>query len=299
MAFKGVFPAAAVVEAPFGLFSAATVVERGPRDEHWGQGFEAMSEACAFDASIHDICGGIPPVDVYFQRGDRFVSVRPFGILATDECSTVGFSVEDRKARVTRQLELVTQKSVEAEFWGGVYRGAWEAEQALLSGAPEGSFPAGQSYLSRSDTEVLGDTATTSQSPKVGLALLEQGLADRGPGYEGVIHMSPLVASMFAGVLEPGEDGKLRTMSGHRVAVGAGYDGRGPGQTAPPSAFAHWMYATGPMFVVLGSKELITVNEQQATNASTNMMTYVAARPAAVYSDGCCQLAVQADIRMA
>ena len=296
MAFKGVIPAPAVPEAPFGLFSAATVVERGPRDEHWGQGFEAMSEACAFDASIHDICGGIPPVDVYVQSGDRFVSVRPFGILATDECSTVGFSVEDRRARVTRQLELVTQKSVEAEFWRGTYRAEWEA---VYSGQNGGALPVGQSYLSRSDTEVLGDTATTSQSPKVGLALLEQGLADRGPGYEGVIHMSPLVASMFAGVLEPGDDGKLRTMSGHRVAVGARCDGRGPGQTAPPSAFAHWMYATGPMFVVLGSKELITVNEQQATNASTNMMTYVAARPAAVYSDGCCQLAVQADIRMA
>lgn len=293
MAFKGVLPAAAVTEAPFGLFSAAEVVERGPRDEHWGQGFEAMTEACNFDASIHDVCGGIEPVDVYINNGDRFVSVRPFGILARDECSTVGFSVEDRRARVTRQLELVTQKSVEAEFWQGLYRSEWEAEQLALDPS---YVPVGQSYLASTETEVLADTGTTAVGHRVGLALLEQGLADRGPGYEGVIHMSPLVASMFAGVLELGDDGKLRTMSGHRVAVGAGYDGRGPGQTAPPSATAHWMYATGPMFVVLGSKELITVNEQQATNASTNMMTYVAARPAAVYSDGCAQLGVQVDI---
>jgi hypothetical protein len=292
MAFKGVIPAPPVVEAPFGLFSAAEVVERGPRDEHWGQGFEAMTEACNFDASIHDVCGAIPPVDVYVNNGDRFVSVRPFGILARDECSAVGFSVEDRRARVTRQLELVTQKSVEAEFWRGVYRSEWETEQANLDPSWVDDDTA---YLSSANTTALEATA---QSPKVALALLEQGLADCGPGYEGVIHMSPLVASTFAGLLEPGDDGKLRTMSGHRVAIGAGYDGSGPNRVAPANKFTHWMYATGPMFVVLGSKELITVNEQQATNAGTNMMTYVAARPAAVYSDGCCQLAVQADIRI-
>jgi hypothetical protein len=110
--------------------------------------------------------------------------------------------------------------------------------------------------------------------------------------------MSPLVAAMFGGLLDDSDEKELRTTSGNRIAVGSGYDGSGPGQAAPPNNFTHWMYATGPMFVVLGSKELITINEQQATNAQTNMMTYVAARPAAVYSDGCCQLAVKADIRL-
>lgn len=292
MAFKGVIPAPPVVEAPFGLFSAAEVVERGPRDEHWGQGFEAMTEACNFDASIHDICGAIDPVDVYVNNGDRFVSVRPFGILARDECSAVGLNVEDRRARVIRQLELVTQKSVEAEFWRGGYRAAWEAEQVSLN--PEWVND-DTAYLASANTTTLEATA---QSPKVALALLEQGLADCGPGYQGVIHMSPLVASMFGGLLDTDTDGELRTTSGHRIAVGSGYDGSGPGGVAPVDKFTHWMYATGPMFVVLGSKELITVNEQQAINAQTNQMTYVAERPAAVYSDGCCQLAVQADIRL-
>jgi hypothetical protein len=291
MAFKGVIPAPAVTEAPFGLFSAATVAERGPRDEHWGMGFEAMTEACNFDATIVDVCGAIDPVDVYVSSGDRFVSVRPFGVQALDECSTVGFSVEDRRARVVRQLEVVTPKSVEAEFWTGGYRRAWETEQLALDPAWVDDDTA---FLASANTTTLEATA---QKPAVALALLEQGLADCGPGYQGVIHLSPLIASILGDSLNV--DGKqLVTNSGHVVAVGAGYDGRGPGQTAPANPFTHWMYATGPMFVVLGSKELITVDETQATDVTTNMMTYVAQRPAAVYSDGCCHLAASADIRL-
>lgn len=282
----GVLPAGKVVPTPFGLFSAADVQTRGPRDEHWGQGFAAMSEACAFDVSIHDICGGVSPVDVYVNDGDRFQSVRPFGILAKDTCPSVGFSAEDRRARVIRQLELATQKAVEREFWAGTYRSAYDADLP-----PEDVQPG--TYLASGSTEVLSDTA---QAPKVALALLEQGLADRGPGYQGVIHMSPLAAAMFGGLLDSDTDGVLLTQSGNRVVVGSGYDGSGP--SGPAEQFVHWMYATGPMYVVLGSNELITVDEAQATNAQTNVMTYVAQRPAAVYSDGCLTLGVQTDIRL-
>lgn len=294
MAFTGVIPAGKVTPTPFGLFSAADVQERGLRDEHWGQGFAAMSEACNFDASIHDICGGIPPVEVYTKDGDRFQMIRPFGILVKDECDARGFAVEDRRARAVRQLEIVTPKVVETEFWSGTYRSAWDAFQTDA----DPDFTVVNGYLASAGTTVLAGSDAAPVTHKIGLALLEQGIADCGPGYEGVIHMSPLVAAMFGGLMEADPDGVLRTQSGNRVAVGSGYSGVGPGQTAPADPFTHWMYATGPMVVVLGSKETITINEQQATNAQTNMMTYVAARPAAVYSDGCCQLGVQVDIRL-
>ncbi len=290
MAFNGVIPAAKLVEAPFGLFSAAEVSERGPRDEHWGQGFAAMSEACTFDASIVDVCGGIPPIEVFTGSDQRWKQVRPFGIVAKDECLALGFNAEDRRARVIRQLDVITNKAVERELWVGDYRAAWDAD--LESAEAGSSTPLG--YLSQADTEVVEATA---QKPQIALALLEQAYADCGPGLRATIHVSPLVAEMLGDHLTA-EDGKLYTHQGNIVAVGSGYDGSGPGQAAPTNKFTHWMYVTGQVFVVLGSKELVTVNEVQATNAVTNEMTYVAERPAAVYVDGCCQFAAQADVRL-
>lgn len=286
MAFNGVIPAAKLVEAPFGLFSAAEVTERGPRDEHWGQGFAAMSEACTFDASIVDVCGGIPAVEVFSGSDQRWKQVRPFGILAKDECLSIGFSAEDRRARVIRQLEAVTAKVVERELWAGDYRAAWDTEVGA------DAIPLG--YLAHADTEVVESTA---QKPHVALGLLEQAYADCAPGLRATIHVSPLVAEGLGKRLIQ-HDGKLYTRQGNIVAVGSGYNGSGPGQVVPDNNFTHWMYVTGQTFVVLGSKELITVNEVQATNAVTNEMTYVAERPAAVYTDGCCQFAAQVDVRL-
>ena len=115
--------------------------------------------------------------------------------------------------------------------------------------------------------------------------------------------MSPLVSSAledgFSAVKDEEFDKtRLRTAAGNLVSVGAGYDGRGPGEGAPTDKFVHWMYATGPVHVVLGSEELITVDATQALDTRTNEMTYAAERPAAVYTDGCCQLAVKIDIRL-
>ena len=291
MAFNGVFPAGAVKPSPYGLFSVAEVAEKGPRDSHWGQGFSAMSEACAFDANIVDICGGIDSVPVYVNSGERFKEVRPFGIIVFDKCLSVGFDAEDRRARAVRQLELVTQKAVETELWAGPYRSAWNNTQ---------SEPDNLAFLAGADTEVVESTAV---SPKIGLALLEQAVANCGPGIESVIHMSPLVSSAledgFSAVKDEEFDKtRLRTAAGNLVSVGAGYDGRGPGEGAPTDKFVHWMYATGPVHVVLGSEELITVDATQALDTRTNEMTYAAERPAAVYTDGCCQLAVKIDIRL-
>jgi hypothetical protein len=287
MPFRGIIPAAKVSAHPFGLFSAAKVVNHTGSDDHWIGGASVETEACAFDAKVIDICGEMEPISV-FDAGDaqRYFNVTPFGIVATDTCGTPGWSVQDRKARVVRQLELVTQKAVELELWNGAYT-------QEIDGATTGM------YLSASDTEkVSGDVAV---KPIVGLALLEQALATCGVGMTGVIHASPLVASVLGNQHLDIADGHLVTTNGNPVAAGAGYDGRGPGETDAPTGaeqFEHWMYATGPVFVHLGSKELITVTEGQATNAVTNEMTYVAERPALAYWDGCCHFAVKVDVRL-
>ena len=282
MAFNGIIPAEAVEPAPHGLFNVADVDRRGVRDDHWGVGFSAMSEACTFDASIIDICGAYPAVPVFTKDGPRFSEIRPFGIVAYDRCLSIGFSAEDRMARAIRQLDVVSQKAVETELWTGGYTGQLDEP---------GTF------LASTESENVG-TAGTAQPAKIGLALLEQGLASCNPGAPGVIHMSVLTASILGPHLEVNDDGKLQTIAGNLVVVGSGYDGRGPGDTsAPADPFTHWMYATGKVYVVLGSEEATTVTAADALDTKTNEMTYAAERPAAVYTDGCCQLAVQIDIR--
>lgn len=284
MPFKGVFPADKVTPAPNGLFSVASVTRHGGRDDHWAMGFAQESEACAFNASLIDICGAEAPIN-FFDTSDRerFVNTLPFGIVARDECLTPGWNVQNRKARVLRQLDLVTPKAVEMELWNGSYR------QAADAGATTGM------YLSSTAAEVI---ETGAQKPRVAMALLEQAIATCGPGFQATLHMTPLVTSMIGAELRASDD-RLETVNGNLVAVGAGYDGRGPGEaTAPTNNFVHWIYATGPVSIHLGTDELVTVDEVQATNAATNEMTYVAERPASVHWDGCCHFAVQVDVRL-
>lgn len=281
---RGVLRAEKLTPAPFGLFSVASVTESGARDEHWGMGFSAESEACAFNARLIDVCDAIEGPVTVFDSSDspRWVDVKPFGIVVEDECLTPGISALDRRSRVIRQLELITPKAVETELWAGLYR-------RELDGAETGM------YLSSTVADIVESTA---QKPKVALALLEQALADCSPGFQGVIHMSPLVGAMIGNEMQQDGD-RLLTANGNRIAIGSGYDGRGPGDdTAPTNKFVHWIYATGPVFVQLGSEELVTVSETQAVNATTNVMTWVAERPAAVYWDGCCHFAAKVDVRL-
>lgn len=293
MPFKGIMPAPALVPKPYGLFSVAIIDEVGARDEHWGQGFDAMSEACSFDTALIDICSSFEEVASVNLDGARWKRIRPFGITVTDKCLVIGETMEERRERALRQLGFVTQKAVEQELWVGGYRSSWDAH---LDGIEAGSsIP--QGYLSHQDTTVL---QSDPQSPIIALALLEQAHADNSPGTQGVVHVSPLIGSILgsSGGFEKAEDGDyLLTKAGNKLVIGAGYDGSGPDATAD-SDFIHWMYITGQVKVVLGSEEMVTVNPAEAVNVKTNEVTFKAERPAAVYTDGCEQFAVSADIRL-
>jgi len=284
MAFTGVLPAEKLTPAPYGLFTAADVTEHGSRDEHWIGGFSAESEACAFNATLIDICGDVDPVTVRDTLDDqRWIDVEPFGIVAMDHCLTPGLSVIDRRARILRQLDLITPKAVETELWQGLFRR--EAD-----GAETGMYLA--------STAATTITAT-AQKVRVGLGLLEQNLANCSSGFQGVIHITPLVAALLGTELDQDGD-TLLTKSGNKVSVGTGYDGRGPGDDASPAAAAvqHWMYATGPVFVHLGTDELVTVNDAQSVDVETNIATWVAEKPAIAYWDGCCHFAVKVDVTL-
>lgn len=282
MAFKGVIPAPKAVPAPYGLFSVADVTKVSASDEHWVGGFDQESELCSLNASIVDPCGA-PDIPVVVADGDMSHKVMPFGIKAIDECFTQGWTVQDRKARVIRQLELVTQKAVERELWNGT---------SAIQGGNDNL------YLSKDGAAEVVSSAVIS--PRTGIALLQQAFANCGVGGQGVLHMPVSAVEMLGDHMDQDPSkGNILTWGGNKVAVGSGYDGRGPGDLVPPTnPLIVWIYMTGPISVRLGPNELVTPSEVEALDTRTNIMRYVALRPASVDWDGCCHFAVQVDLRL-
>jgi hypothetical protein len=289
MPFRGVVPANKFAPSPYGLFSVADVTKHGTGDEHWAGGFDVDSEICNVEGAVIDVCGGDPLV--FLDPSDQeYPKVMPFGIRARTSCLSTAHRAIDWKSRVMRQLEMITESAVEAELWAGTY--AQDAANTNM-------------YLSSSDavdvTSGSADgTGGTAVKPSVGIALLEQALATCGPGMQGVLHMPASVGATLIGPNdEPLSDADpLHTINGNLIAVGNGYDGRGPGETeAPADWFTPWIYATGPVFVDLGPGELVTPEWGSAVDPKTNEMNFIAVRPASVYWDGCCHFAVQVDIR--
>jgi hypothetical protein len=143
-------------------------------------------------------------------------------------------------------------------------------------------------------------------SVEVGVAKLEQGLADCGLGLGGVIHLTRQAAQIAGsqGAIRMDSDGVLRTRLGTPVVAGSGYDpSLSPAAAtatvtpvpAPaalgPRADNQWGFATGPVYVYLGESQHVG----EHLDISTNVLSVIAERPAAVYWDSCCAVSVQMD----
>jgi hypothetical protein len=294
MVFTGVMAPPKLRPARFSLFSAADVINHGEGDEHWLSGFDYETESCNFEATLHDMCQPGVGEKIFERDADipNFFEAEPFSIEAIDRCSTFGFASVDRRARVLRQLELVTPKAVERELWSGAFASTLNA---AVAGDNKNRF------LASTDAEDL--TPGGGAVPvKVGLALLEGAMGDCGPGVEGVIHLTRRAASMASasGAYRqvPEDPKRLETMLGTTVSAGSGYPGAGPGNVAAAANTA-WMYATGPVTVHLGPKQLINAKSAQAVDIHVNDLIYQAERPASVVWDGCCHFAVLVDLMLA
>lgn len=283
MAFNGVVTADRSVEPSYGLFSVARVQKRGSGDEHWVAGYYVESDSCGLHTQIIPLCAESEEWIEAFDNsdGDPFFKVSPFGIIEKFECeNSVGFNAVDRRATVVRQLESVTEYTVERELWLG--------ENADL----DTSAIAADRWLTNATDAT--PTPGTAVKPLVALGLVEQAFAEENPGIQATIHMTPLVANVIRSALKAHGDRLYVKNTGSLVAITRGGVGD-EGPVAGGSTTKHWIYATGPVHVDLGSDELITVSASEIVNPTTNKVTYVAERPAAVYFDGCAWFGVLAD----
>lgn len=281
MVFNGVVTADRLVAPSFGLFSVARVQKRSASNEDWVSGFFVETDACGITAKTFPICAPSEDWNENYTNADGspFFHVAPFNILETWSCdNSIGSKAVDRRATVVRQLENISEYVVEQELWLGT------------NGQADTSSTPAERWLTGADIAPGGNTA---RKPEVALALVEQAFASNNPGVQATIHVTPLIATLLDGHFEQDGD-RLYTELGSLVAISRGGEGsEGPGSGG--SDTVHWLYATGPVHVDLGSDELITTSMGEIVNPITNQVTYAAERPAAVYFDGCSWYGALAD----
>jgi hypothetical protein len=288
MAFNGTFEAPKIVPSAFGLL-AVVKPENNIDEDKWVRGFaqewETTPEAVTnYDATDTTSASIVTATPIYYDEID------PFFIEVDETLSTFSFSSIDRIARITRQLEGVTQKAIEAELWDGAIRiGETHNNKALTDPA----------------ATILN--SGTALAPKKALALLEYSIGSASPaGEQGVIHMTRDVAALLASdsqlLFHDKDSEHLQTLTGTPVIVGSGYSGAGPtdaaGDTETPTAANKWMYATGKVRVFLGKPDVVndSIAQGYAVSGNQNDVRLKAIRPAAVYFDTSIHLAVRVDL---
>lgn len=279
MAFNGVFPASELIPAPCGILSVADVMTHTSResDERWIRLFSkeynslpsyvrllTVNDATVTNGELTDN-----------QTSQTYIDYTPFNIETEDLSSTFSLVAQDRMKTVTKQLDAVTQKALEFEFWAG---------QAALAEAT------GNMYLSKASAATI--PVAGAKKPENALMILEQAIALSPTGQNGVIHMTRDVASILGSRLiykkgDTENSGRAMTRLGTDVVIGSGYTGNGPigNANATASATNKWIYATGPVEVHLGKIEVVNENLAQGADVTINNMRIKAFRPAAVYAD--------------
>jgi hypothetical protein len=216
MAFpkNGVVEAGKIVPSAFGLL-AVVKPENSADEDRWVRGFSQEYETTVNNLKNWDDTDTTSYTLVNDATVNYYDEIKPFFIEIDEVRSTLGFLGIDRISRLKRQLEGVTQKSLERELWNGDIRIAeGHDNKALVSGA----------------TIV---NAGVALSPKRALALLEHSIATVSHGGEqGVIHATRDVIALLSSnssmlFHETGKD-HLQTFGGTPVIVGSGYSGDGP-----------------------------------------------------------------------
>jgi hypothetical protein len=284
---NGVVTAPKIVPSATGLLTVAKP-ENSADEDRWIRGFAQEWDTTVNYLTNWDDTDTTSDVIVSNATVNYYDDIKPFFIEVEENISTLGFLGLDRFARLTRQIEGVSQKAMETELWDGTIRKGETHNNLALSSAGA--------------TVLNGGTALSARRA---LALLEfQAGTVSHAGENGVIHMTRDVYSLLSSVgdvfMFNEEEQRVETTSGTPVIVGSGYTGVGPDGDANLSATAtnKWMYATGTVKTYLGEVDVVNDNLAQAYDVSGNQndMKLKAIRPAAVYFDPSIHLAVRVDL---
>lgn len=267
----------------YGLLTVAEPIT--PEDGHWEGGITWDDDLCSSIHTSSEYCP-IPVSGFTTKISDRdFQSccADPFLVYASYDCPPVGTSAGEAFAIAEKRLRIREARAVERIFWTGITEDGIQVNPSLVFGNSEcGSAPVN----------------LTAPAGPVGLvasmAVLESALGDCAPG-TGVIHANYGLASFLAAsLLINQQDDAWYTVTGQRLALGAGYTGSGPLGTDPAPGTT-WVFATGPVVIYRSEPFLTPERFKEAIDARLNSVQVYAER---VYAVGwsCCLFCIQVNL---
>jgi hypothetical protein len=241
-----------VVPHPFGLFSIAE--PRLTTDEHWRLGVQWQSQACLEDYITYGPCITDGTNELTSNSACVVKQYDPFTVYAYNTDPIPGHSLAEHRDQTVQRLINGEQLAAERKLW------------ADMIASPDATIDA------------------SAYTPTYALAVAEHAIAEAYPG-TGIIHMSRQTATiLWANLVVSG--GKMQTLLGTPVVIGAGYDNAVGAPTATSSIFA-----TGPVLLYRGDID----TREQAINKAHNEVSYVAQRD---YVLGWDCYAVQVDLTL-
>jgi hypothetical protein len=275
-----------LVQAPtidprdYGLLS--TVEARyDEADVHWRNGAR-WSDICGLGGTTFDpFClGGSPsgPADKAANVTVNHFAATPFTTVAEVDCSPVGYSQEEQRARAVDALTRTEPYQVENSFWtgsaGGQTANIVYPHLAANAAVLDGSSGLPIATLQCAATAVTG---TTVLDITEGIGRLEAAFMALAPTMgKGVIHLPSILAeALFYNHVAEVEGTVIRTRLGNKIAVGAGYPGTGPDGSRTSNAV--WVYMTGPIFAYRGSPQTFAFREM--LDREDNTLKTIVERP--------------------
>lgn len=177
-----IVPAPEPIRTRYGLFAAASgPLDLAPHGE--GGGVRYVPDTCgaayAYGVTCYD--GDDPAPSKPLDGDNAEVQTGVFTVLSTMNCSAVGYTLEEYRAKVRRRLQTAEQGAVEEALWTGLDLEGNSLGILSLSGEAE-SIPAG--YDPGLITDVVG-------------ALERYAYTTQGYGYTAYIH-APIEVAAFA-----------------------------------------------------------------------------------------------------
>jgi hypothetical protein len=182
-----------------------------PLPEGWERGISFQDTACLLPTVMGECptCSDLKPTQVADTT-----TFRPVSLITAFACSTFGGI--DVQLVASANLDETADYALAREMLTG---------QAALRDANPNSTPIGNPSLQRDAI----DLGPATGSPVAALGCLEQNLADATGGRNGYLLLGPeLALALAAESVLLREGGRLITVTGTRVIVTGGFDGRAP-----------------------------------------------------------------------
>ena len=273
MSFNGVFTASDSTAVPFyGLFSVAEVREHGYENSSWIAGAVFESTECVGNLTANSICS-TDTIEILDKSDNGLVMTRgvaAFSIVYSISCeNSIGFKSRDFNKVVLDGVKDRSEFALESELVEG------EAAAAFNSSSYAASLP----HALALD---MGVDVTTGGAVDVNtaIALLEAAFYANNPTIQGTIHLPVALLPKVRFGNAKDHNGVLLTKAGSKITLNKAMNN-------DSTPLEGRVYMTGPVYVELGSDELITVTEDVIVDSKNNQVNFTATRPAAVYFDGC------------